>query len=83
MQAICTLNIVLLFIDVMELNHTKNVHKEQTINTTNITKALAMFMKIFRLKMPILASEDTFWDRDNALVHTTATVQTNLAAKSI
>ena len=48
------------FIDPKELNHTNNVHKHQTINATNITKALGKNIKIFRQKRPILAFQNSF-----------------------
>ena len=60
-----------------------NLHKEEIIKATNITIPLGKLIKIFRQKRPILASQDSYWDRNNAPVHSTTTVHTNLAAKSI
>jgi histone-lysine N-methyltransferase SETMAR len=53
------------------------------VNAEYIKKALARFLKVFKSKRPIMASQEWFLHWDNAPVHTAATVQEYLAAKGV
>jgi len=78
-----TKQMVLAFFDSKGLIYTNYVPRGQTVNATYIIEALYKFLKVFRKKRPILASQDWFLHWDNSPVHTAAAVQAYLAAKSI
>jgi histone-lysine N-methyltransferase SETMAR len=74
---------VLVFFDAKGVIYTNYVPKGETVNAEYIKKALARFLKVFKSKRPIMASQDWFLHWDNAPVHTAATVQEYLAAKGV
>ncbi len=78
-----TKKMVLVFFDAKGVIYTNYVPKGETVNAKYIKKALARFLKVFKAKRPIMASQDWFLHWDNAPIHTAATVQEYLAAKGV
>ncbi len=74
---------VLVFFDAKGVIYMNYVPKGETVNAEYIKKALARFLKVFKAKWLIMASQDWFLHWDNAPVYTAATVQEYLAAKGI
>ncbi len=68
---------VLVFFDAKGVIYTNYVPKGETVNAEYIKKALARFLKVFKSKRPIMASQDWFLHWDNA------PVQEYLAAKGV
>jgi len=60
-----TKQIVLAFFYSKGLIHTSYLPRGQTVNTTYIIEALSKFLKIFRKKRPIMASQNWFLHWDN------------------
>jgi hypothetical protein len=76
-----TKKMVLVFFDAKGVIYMNYVPKGKTVNAEYIKKALARFLKVFKAKRPIMASQDWFLHWDNAPVHTAATAQEYLAGK--
>jgi [histone H3]-lysine36 N-dimethyltransferase SETMAR len=74
---------VLVFFDSRGVIYTDYVAKGSTVNSQYIISALGRFLKTFKQKRPVTASQDWFLHWDNAPAHTAAVVQEFLAAKSI
>ncbi len=74
---------VLVFFDAKGVIYTNYVPKGETVNAEYIKKSMARFLKVFRKKRPIMSSQEWFLHRDNAPVHTAATVKDYLTAKGI
>ncbi len=78
-----TKKMVLVFFDAKGVIYTNHVPKGKTVNAEYIKKALARFLKVFKSKRPIMASQEWFLHWDNVPVHTAAMVQEYLAAKGV
>ena len=79
-QASNTKQMLLTFFELKGLIHTNSMPREQTINATYIRKALGKFMKIFRQKRFIMASEDWFLHWCNVATHSATILQIFLFA---
>jgi histone-lysine N-methyltransferase SETMAR len=64
---------VLVFFNAKGIIYMNYVPKGKTVNAEYIKKALARFLKVFKAKRQIMASQEWFLHWDNALVHTAAT----------
>jgi histone-lysine N-methyltransferase SETMAR len=78
-----TKQMVLVFFDSKGVIYTNYVPRGSTVNTAYIKTALQRFVKVLKKKRPDMAAGDWYFHWDNAPVHTAATVQDYLAAKSI
>ncbi len=74
-HATWTKKMVLVLYDAKGVIYTNYVPKGKTMNAEYIKKVLARFLKVFKAKWLIMASQDWFLHWDNAPVHTAATVQ--------
>jgi histone-lysine N-methyltransferase SETMAR len=73
----------LVFFDSQGVIYNDYVPKGKTVNSEYIITALGRFLKTFKQKRQVMASQDWFLHWDNAPAHTATVVQEFLAAKSI
>jgi histone-lysine N-methyltransferase SETMAR len=78
-----TKKMVLVFFDTKGVIYMNCIPKGETINAKYVKKALARFLKVFKVKRPIMVSQDWFLHWDNALVYTATTFQEYLAPKGV
>jgi histone-lysine N-methyltransferase SETMAR len=71
------------FFDSQGVIYNDYVPKGKTVNSEYIITALGRFLKTFKQKRQVMASQDWFLHWDNALAHTATVGQEFLAAKSI
>jgi hypothetical protein len=74
---------VLVFFHTSGIIYSNYIPKGKTVNAEYVKRVLATFLKVFREKRPIMWSQEWFLHRDNAPVHTAASIQNYLAAKGV
>jgi len=78
-----TKQMLIAFFDSKGLIYTHIVARGVTINAAYIVEVLGTFLKHFKKKRPVMATQEWFFHWDNAPVHTTAVVQDWFTAHAI